>query len=196
MKDGEDGDKGGAMGVKNNTLVTEKEGATVIAVTARHVDGSIDGQSEAGSAKIDGSAVVSNGVTPQKNGMTLARSPNKTNANECGVDHDMISLHTNKKTVCINNTMWIYLYPCHVNKERKVIVSAVNCNWNTHNEKVSQEIAANILLNHDGKSTKNHEPIAGNDMSVLLAHMNEVRLLFNFSPHVINYKRSCSPYPE
>ena len=56
----------------------------------------------------------------------------------------------------------------------KFVVGMVNCNWNTWNDKVASEITHNILWNSDGTHTKHHVPKAGNDMSLVLAHLTKV----------------------
>jgi len=77
-------------------------------------------------------------------------------------------------TTVVNNSMWLYLWPCHLDKNSNFIVAMVNCNWNTWNDGVASEITHNILWNSDGTHTKHHAPKAGNDMSLVLAHLTKV----------------------
>ena len=78
------------------------------------------------------------------------------------------------RTCEINNTMWLYLWPLYVDEKDNLVVSMVDCNWNAWDSKVALEVTLNILANADGKHTKLHEPNAGDDMSVLMAHVHEV----------------------
>ena len=68
------------------------------------------------------------------------------------------------------------------------MVSMVDCNWNAWDSKVALEVTLNILANADGKLTKLHEPKAGHDMSVLMAHVHEVSNC-NYLHSVDFYKR-------
>jgi hypothetical protein len=77
-------------------------------------------------------------------------------------------------TTVVDNSMWLYLWPCHLDKNNNFVVGMVNCNWNTWNDKVASEITHNILWNSDGTHTKHHVPKAGNDMSLVLAHLTKV----------------------
>ena len=77
-------------------------------------------------------------------------------------------------TTVVNNSMWPFLWPCHLDENNKLVVGMVNCNWNTWNNKVASEITHNILWNSDGTHTKHHVPKAGNDMSLVLAHLTKV----------------------
>ena len=74
----------------------------------------------------------------------------------------------------VNNSMWPFLWPCYEDKDGKLVVAMVACNWNTWDERVASEITHNILANFDGKKTKNHAPKAGHDMSLVLVHLAKV----------------------
>ena len=70
--------------------------------------------------------------------------------------------------------MWLYLWPLYVDEKDNLVVSMVGCNWNAWDSKVALEVTLNILANADGKHTKLHEPTAGHDMFVLMAHIHKV----------------------
>ena len=50
----------------------------------------------------------------------------------------------------------------------------VDCNWNVWDEPVSMEIMHNILANFNGGLTTDHQSRAGHEMSIVMAHVQEV----------------------
>ena len=56
-------------------------------------------------------------------------------------------IETNCKTATtvVDNSMWLHLWPCHVDEHDKLVVAMVDCNWNTWDEEVASEITHNIL---------------------------------------------------
>ena len=83
--------------------------------------------------------------------------------------------------------MWLYLRPLYVNNGGELVVSNVDCNWNVWDEVLGKEITLNILHNADEKHTKLHAPFAGHDMTILMAHVQRVRLC-NYLHFVYFYK--------
>ena len=62
---------------------------------------------------------------------------------------DVIERTFKAATTVVNNSMWPYVWPCHVDKNGKLVVAMVDCNWNTWDESVTSEITHNILWNFD-----------------------------------------------
>ena len=123
--------------------------------------------------------------TPGKRG--ASRSPNKSKAERRKKAWVITQKYTTAVNAEIHNTMWPFLFPCHVNVHNELVISMVDCNWNSLAEATADEIAGNILMNWDGNSTKSHEPKAGNDMSAFMAFMEEVRSMCNLTQNVSYY---------
>ena len=123
--------------------------------------------------------------TPGKRG--ASRSPNKSKAERRKKAWVITQKYTTAVNAEIHNTMWPFLFPCHVNDHDELVISMVDCNWNSLAEATADEITANILMNWDGNSTKSHEPKAGNDMSAFMAFMEEVRSMCNLTQNVSYY---------
>ena len=76
---------------------------------------------------------------------------------------------------CVNNnTMWLYLWPCHVNEKQDLVVAMVGCNWNTWDKSVSMKITHNILANFDRELTMDHQTKVGHNVTVLMAYSVKV----------------------
>ncbi len=123
--------------------------------------------------------------TPGKRG--ASRSPNKSKAERRKKAWVITQKYTTAVNAEIHNTMWPFLFPCHVNVHNELVISMVDCNWNSLAEATADQIAGNILMNWDGNSTKSHEPKAGNDMSAFMAFMEEVRSMCNLTQNVSYY---------
>ena len=123
--------------------------------------------------------------TPGKRG--ASRSPNKSKAERRKKAWVITQKYTTAVNAEIHNTMWPFLFPCHVNVHNELVISMVDCNWNSLAEATADQITANILMNWDGNSTKSHEPKAGNDMSAFMAFMEEVRSMCNLTQNVSYY---------
>ena len=105
------------------------------------------------------------------------------------------SVETNCKTVnCeINNTMWLFLWPCYVNKKKELVIANVDCNWGTWKKHVGDEITCNIIINAHGDKTKTHEPRAGHDMAAFLAHVYKVSASSHHSCHSLGCLLMSNP---
>ena len=101
---------------------------------------------------------------------TVTDKENATFANAV----DVIERNCEAATTVVNNSMWPFLWPCHEDKDGKLVVAMVDCNWNTWDERVASEITHNILAIFYGKKTKKHAPKAGHDMSLVLVHLAKV----------------------
>ena len=77
--------------------------------------------------------------------------------------------------------MWLYLWPCHLDKNSNLVVAMVDYNWDTWDDGVASEITHNILANPDGSRTNNHAPRAGHDMSLVLAHLAKLFFVYFYS---------------
>ena len=59
----------------------------------------------------------------------------------------VIETNCRAATTVVNNSMWLHLWPCHVDNNDNLVVAMVDCNWNTWDESVSVEITHSILAN-------------------------------------------------
>ena len=94
-----------------------------------------------------------------------------------------VQTNCNKVNCEINNTMWLFLWPCYINANEELVIANVDCNWNTWKQHVKLEITCNIIINAHGDKTKTHEQRAGHDMAAFLAHVYRVSASSHHSCH-------------
>ena len=156
------------MAKKRKAPSGERKLAAALVVKNNDSDNAANGDEE----QLDNTSVVSSPNAAETNDTS-----NNTTEKENETFHNawsVIEKNCQAATTVVNNSMWLYLWPCHVDENGKFVVGMVNCNWNTWNVKVASEITHNILWNSDGTHTKHHVPKAGNDMSLVLAHLTKV----------------------
>ena len=74
-----------------------------------------------------------------------AQSPNKSKAKQRKEAWVITQKCTTAVNAEIHNTMWPFLFPCHVNDHDELVISMVDCNWNSLAEATALQITANFL---------------------------------------------------